>query len=132
MRISDWRSDGCSSDLHAHAVACRTVDGGQQLERLQPGTAVGFGLGHAAHHVNDITIVERMAKAIDRRRLVARLGDSRIVGMRFGDLPLFDIVDRAATDPRGPLLAHATGSASGRVRGSHYVSISVSAVSLQY
>src|SRR5690606_17259691 len=51
---------------HAHAVARRPVDGGQQRQGLQAFAAVGLGFRFAAQGLDDVVVVQRVAEAVDR------------------------------------------------------------------
>src|SRR3546814_14319567 len=114
MRISDWRSDGCSSDLLADAlIMCRARYGSTQ----------------------SVALVETWMKAIRR---AAYLASSELAAEK-GAFPLYDsekylageTVGELDEDVREAIAAHGIrnalltpieiGSASGRERGGKYV-----------
>src|SRR3546814_12390758 len=72
MRISDWSSDVCSSDLHMDAVWCATQDIGQ---RIAHGTMIfSIGIGLTATTIN----LHAMSYGYDRLRFIrpVHIGDT--------------------------------------------------------
>src|SRR3546814_18086809 len=65
MRISDWSSDMCSSDLLAHCRGLRAQDPQRQLIGRERG--VGFGLGEL---VRGAICVREVGTQTDHRRAI--------------------------------------------------------------
>src|SRR3546814_17367337 len=73
LRISDWSSDVCSSDLLVHraiAIGVGALDEGVDLFRaLQRGIAAPFG--PHLHHPGDLGLVELAVALGDRKSVVS-------------------------------------------------------------
>src|SRR3546814_20171450 len=118
MRISDWSSDVCSSDLMAFGARTKTTKN------------TGFSPGAGA-----------VVLSADRSRILEAGDDEVGWTARRGRVPVGYLNDRNATEATFPILATERfsvpgdrakiGSAPCRGRGCQYVSISVVAVSLK-
>src|SRR3546814_20487717 len=108
MRISDWSSDVCSSDLFAGIAALRDADRAAEVETLD------FLLGDDVDHTRD------RVGAIGRRRTVAQHLDAVDDGVRDGvevdEVALAVIRERIGRHAQATL-----GSASCRERVWQYV-----------
>src|SRR3546814_16985909 len=75
MRISDWSSDGCSSDLFALAPAGVAADAIGQDPDLEQRRflvlEVEFAVGHAGAHAHHLDIDRRGAAAVAHRVAMA-------------------------------------------------------------
>src|SRR3546814_3906420 len=91
MRISDWSSDVCSSDLHDHEVV------------LGPGEALAIDLGIALalkHEIElrgGVTERRRRLPAPQQLRPVAERREDRAGRHRIDELDLHAFVDRKST-----------------------------------
>src|SRR3546814_20082675 len=72
MRISDWSSDVCSSDLRGIRVAV------EQIDHRQPGA--GLGAGIATQAIGDLMLDQfrRTVQQIDRHQPVGQLADDLV------------------------------------------------------
>src|SRR3546814_17432373 len=81
MRISDWSSDGCFSDLTEQAVEPLAGDGGIGEDEAAAVVAVELGDGAVEAVAGEIDLAAAPCeRAVDRRWRRGRLFDRRIVG----------------------------------------------------
>src|SRR3546814_7375100 len=62
MRISDWSSDVCSSDLNAHAEVLRTFDPQDRMsvqDEVAYGAAANAGHGSEKNETDDVHLIAR-------------------------------------------------------------------------
>src|SRR3546814_15683212 len=121
MRISDWSSDVCSSDLSARMIPRRMID---DLERL----LAGVGLRHdqlvdVDAELARIDGVERMF-GIDKGdgaaallRFGERVERERRLARAFGAIDFDDAAARQAADAEGTVEAERTGRARPHLPG---------------
>src|SRR3546814_1158214 len=81
MRISDWSSDGCFSDLTEQAVEPLAGDGGIGDDEAAAVVAVELGDGAVEAVAGEIDLAAAPCeRAVDRRWRRGRMFDRRIVG----------------------------------------------------
>src|SRR3546814_12065415 len=119
MRISDWSSDVCSSDLRAARIAARDLGGVDQHGDAVDRAPVRY-IALAAHRRARGDVIGGAARG--REIDIARIAQGDDIGARF---------ERAGIDGGRRHPAFQIGRASGRERVCQYVSISVVAVSLK-
>src|SRR3546814_14331538 len=103
MRISDWSSDGCSSDL---------------LERPAADRRVGAAPRPVAAHLGDLALQQPVEGAGEG------VAVARFAGLQHGVGGQAGVPDRRQAGLAGDGLFVALGRASGRARGGQYVWIS--------
>src|SRR3546814_2727442 len=117
MRISDWSSDVCSSDLHGRLIAATTIAGGaglgaggfrtdtQAVCGVEPSQAAAAGAdGVYVHHRRADLIAGNEAFRPDERPALADEGN---VGAGAADVDAYEIAD--AIQRAGVLCADNTG-----------------------
>ena len=77
------------------------------------GYVLGFGL--AAQRAEHVFVVQRVAEAVDRGGLVARLLHAGVLGPRLGEFPVLDLVYRQAADAHRPRLHVDRGGGKARI-----------------
>src|SRR3546814_12276484 len=116
MRISDWSSDVCSSDLAADGVDLDEAEAGERRVELalQPSGAVPGGLA-VAQQIDDRGHDRRFAQAAPPRKALSRTPDFRYVR---------DLRTRGTTWPGdrfatclGGSVARSDGGSRGKVGG---------------
>src|SRR3546814_12836341 len=101
MRISDWSSDVCSSDLHARRLGLphRAADAGVPAARPQGrGGRLMFVASHC--HLNYKGVVEEQQAVLERAR--AR-GVERMLNLSPRQSAWDDVLANAAPEPEGRL-----------------------------
>src|SRR3546814_2170411 len=112
MRISDWSSDVCSSDLLRH----RAIAGVGQAERLRlRGVALRGGDPAVAMHFvqHEIAPCERLLRILGAATGFGRLGQVGEEGHFWGAGLVDSLSELAAVGPRKPKLAPAGGALLG-------------------
>ena len=93
-----WRRLVFQGQGDGAAVAGGEVGGDEQFEGFEALATVGLGLGQAAQAVDDVVIVERVAKAIDAGGFVVGGFDLGVVIAGFGKVPKLDVIDGHPAD----------------------------------
>ena len=87
------------------AVARRQVGGDQDFQRLEAFTAIDGRLRITAEGVDDVAVIQRVPKTVNRGRFVVGLLDIFVVVTLVLEVPDLDVVHCNAADPDSALLA---------------------------
>src|SRR3546814_20200374 len=127
MRISDWSSDVCSSDLSGELLARQNVQSTQDLQRLTPGVVL---TGSGSDFNTTLTIRGQGRDVIGPIAPSVQSYINEVPLPSWGAvIPTYDVANvQVLKGPQGPLFGRNTpggglrlGRASCRARGCQYV-----------